>query len=207
MVLLHKSLPFDVIPWRFSDRSATKDSGHTAIPVIKDGDRWVGDSWAIARYLDTTYPDKPVMKDAESQASARLMMAFCGFHLFPAAIRIAIFQAYNLLDEESKPYFRESREAMFNQTLEEINADEASAKASLVDALRPISEVLTETEYLGGEGPTYTDFVLFGILKWMDIVSQYRPIDATHPVGEWFARLENMYGRHAAKVPTVRTLT
>ena len=130
MALLHKGLPFEVVPWRFSDRSATEDSGHNAIPVIKDGDRWVGDSWEIALYLDAAYPEKPIMKGAESRASAQLMMALCGTHLFPAAIRIAMFQAYNILDEASKPYFRESREAMFNRTLEEIHADEATANAS-----------------------------------------------------------------------------
>ena len=206
MVLLHKGLPFEVVPWRFSDRTATKDSGHNAIPVIRDGDRWIGDSWEIALYLDERYPERPVMKDAESRASAQLMMALCGAQFFPAAIRVAIYQAYKILSEDCKPYFRESREAMFGRTLEEINADEATAKAGLAQALIPIAEVLSAYEFIGGDTPTYADYVLFGLVKWMDIVSEYEPIDANTAVGIWFARLQNMYGGHAAEVATVRSL-
>ena len=206
MVLLHKDLPFEVIPWRFSDRSATKDSGHNAIPVIRDGDRWVGDSWEIALYLDEHYPQKPVMKDAESRAAARLMMGLCGSLVFPAAIRIAVYQAYKILDDACKPYFRESREAMFGRTLEEIHADEDSAKAGLAQALTPFAETLGDFEYIGGDEPAYSDYVLFGLLKWIDIVSEYPAIDLGSPVGMWFTRLQNRYDAYAANVPTVRSL-
>jgi glutathione S-transferase len=58
-----------------------------------------------------------------------------------------------------------------------------------------------------GDDPTYADYVLFGLLKWTDIVSPYRPIEGTGPVGEWFERLQNLYGGYAASVPTVRAVT
>ncbi|MEO0376525.1 MAG: hypothetical protein AAF329_18260, partial [Cyanobacteria bacterium P01_A01_bin.17] len=51
---------------------------------------------------------------------------------------------------------------------------------------------------------TYADYILFGILKWLDIVSVYNPIDEAGSVGQWFTRLEGLYGGHAARVPTVR---
>ena len=207
MALLHKGLDFTVVPWRFSDRSATAASGYDAVPVIRDGERWVGDSWAIALYLDRTYPDAPLMKNAESRAAARLVLGVCGSAIFPAAIRIAVFAAYNILDEASKPYFRESREAMFGCTLEQLHSEQGSAKAALGEALKPFAEVLAASEYLGGDDPSYADYVLFGLLKWTDIVSPYRPIDAVGPVGEWFERLQNLHGGYAAGVPTVRSTT
>lgn len=207
MALLHKDLDFEVIPWRFSDRSSTEESGFDSIPVIKDGGKWVGDSWEIALYLDKTYPQKLLMKDSESQATSQLIMALCGTHIFPAVIGVAVYQAYKILDEDSKPYFRESREAMFGRTLEEINADEKTAKAALERALTPFSRVLVANEFIGGDTPSFADFVLFGLLKWADIVSEYRPLDDDIPVGEWFCRLEQMYGGHAAAVPTVRSLS
>ena len=207
MALLHKGLDFEVVPWRFSDRSATEPSGHNAIPVIHDGERWVGDSWDIALYLDEQYPDRPaLMKDAEARAHARLVLALCGSLIFPAAIRVAVYAAYQVLDDRCKPYFRESREAMFGMTLEDLHADEETGKAGLADALKPFEEVLAAGDFIGGEQATYADFLLFGILKWMDIVSQYRPLDETSAVGEWFGRLEGSYGGHAGSVPTVRNI-
>lgn len=207
MALLHKGLDFDVVPWRFCERAAIEPSGHDSIPVILDGDRWVGDSWDIALYLDRAYPDRPaLMKDAESQAAARLMMALCGAIVFPAAIRVAVYQAYQILDERCQAYFRESRETMFGAKLEDIHAEEETAKAGLADALRPFEELLGACEFIGGDHPTYADYVLFGLVKWMDIVSRYRPLDSTTSVGAWFARLEDLYGGHAGSVATVRSL-
>lgn len=207
MALLHKGLDFTVIPWRFSDRSATAGSGYDAVPVIRDGERWVGDSWAIALYLDRTYPQAPLMHNAESQAAARLVLGVCGTCVFPAAVRVAVLAAYKLLDDASKPYFRASREAMFACTLEELDVGEHRAKAGLAEGLQAFTEVLTASEYLGGEAPTYADYVLFGVLKWMDIVSPYAPLDDAGPVAGWFDRLQNLYGGYAAKVPTVRSAT
>lgn len=207
MSLLHKRLDFNVIPWRFSDRSATAASGYTAVPVIRDGERWVGDSWAIALYLDRTYPDAPLMHNEESRAAARLVLGVCGSVVFPAAVRVAVFAAYNILDAASKPYFRETREAMFGCTLEELDVGEISAKAGLNHALSPFTEVLAASDYLGGDTPTYADYVLFGVLKWMDIVSPYAPLDGTSAVAQWFDRVQQLYGGYAANVPTVRAAT
>ena len=207
MALLHKGLDFTVLPWRFSERGATAASGYDAVPVIRDGERWVGDSWAIALYLDRTYPDAPLMKDAESRAAARLVLGVCGSAVFPAAIRIAVCAAYNILDEASKPYFRETREAMFGCTLEELDVGEEQAKAGLGEALKPFAEVLAASEYLGGDEPTYADYVLFGLLKWADIVSPYAPLDSGGTVAAWFDRLQSRYDGYAARVPTVRSTT
>lgn len=207
MALLHKGLGFSVVPWRFSEREALAGSGFDSVPVIRDGERWVGDSWAIARYLDRAYPDAPpLMKDAESEAAARFVLAVCGSLVFPAAVRVAVFAAHEILDDASKPYFRETREALFGQTLESLHADEATGRAGLAEALGPFAEVLSACDYLGGDAPSYADYALFGILKWTDIVSTYRPLEESGALLEWFSRLENLYGGYAGKVPTVRSL-
>jgi len=206
MALLHKGLDFEVIPWRFSAREATAPSGHTAIPVIRDGDTWVGDSWRIVRYLDDRYPERPPLMDgAAGEAHARLSLAICGSNVFPCVIPVAIFQAYRILDDASKPYFRETREAMFGKTLEALHADEASGKAGLAAGLKPFEEVLTECDYVGGDTPSYADYALFGILKWADIVSAYAPLDPDSAVGAWFARVSDLYDGYARKAPTVRS--
>ena len=46
--------------------------------------------------------------------------------------------------------------------------------------------------------------LLFGVLKWPDIVSAYAPLDATSPVGRWFERMNSLYDGYAGKARTVR---
>lgn len=205
MALLHKGLDFELIPWRFAEKETIAESGHSAVPVIKDGDKWIGDSWEIIKYLDTQYPDLPtLLSGSEGRAHAQLVLELCGSLVFPAVIPIAVYQAYKILDEASQPYFRESREAMFGTSLEQLNANPQAGKAGLVQALNPFDALLQTSNFIGGDQPTYADYALFGILKWADIVSSYRPIDDTSFVGRWFVRLENMYDGHAKNVPTVR---
>lgn len=205
MALLHKGLEFEVLPWRFSDRSATAASGHTTVPVIKDGDRWVGDSWAIAHYLDERYPDRPALiSGTQSETLAHLVSAVCRTQIFPAAAPIAVLQVYRILDAASQTYFRESREKRFGKRLEDMHADENIGPAGLAAALAPFEEVLGARNYLNGGNPAYPDYLLFGVLKWTDIVSSYPPLELSSAVGRWFTRLQGMYDGYAAKATTVR---
>ena len=59
LALMHKALPFDTIPWRFTDKDVIAFSGQGRVPVLVDGDHVVADSWAIASYLEDTYVDRP----------------------------------------------------------------------------------------------------------------------------------------------------
>ncbi len=205
MSLLHKGLTFTAVPWRFSDKSATAASGHSRVPVIKDGDQWVGDSWEIAKYLDAQYPDRPTLiNGVEGQAYAQLVQALCQSLVFPAALPVALYQVYGILDEASQDYFRKSREAWLGKKLEDINAEPETGKANLAQALVPFNTMLDAHDFMGGDQPTYADYALFGVLKWGDVVSPYRPIDDASAVGQWFVRLENLYGGHAVNLPTVR---
>lgn len=36
-------------------------TGHKQVPILKDGNRYIVDSTEIAKYLDTEYPDRPLI--------------------------------------------------------------------------------------------------------------------------------------------------
>jgi glutathione S-transferase len=59
LALMHKGLPFDTIPWRFTEKKAIAFSGQGRVPVLIDGDQVVFDSWTIANYLEDRHPDRP----------------------------------------------------------------------------------------------------------------------------------------------------
>lgn len=204
MSLLHKGLEFDAKPWFFADKSGTAETGYDRVPVINHDGKWVTDSLKITEYLDKEFPDRPLLiSGEEGYASVQLVTSFCNT-LFPALIPIAVFQVHQILDSESQTYFKESRESLFGKTLENINCDPETGKANLSQALSPFDSTLDSVRFFGGEQPSYADYVLFGMLKWVDVVSHYDPIDRASNVGEWFQRIDNLYDKHAANSPKVR---
>lgn len=205
MSVLHKGLDFELIPWYFSDKSTTQEAGFEKVPSINDNGTWKTDSFAIAQYLDDTYPDKPsLIGGSQGKAQYELVNSIINNQVFLAAVSLAIYQVYSLLGDDCQAYFKETREQFFGKPLQEVQAEPEQAKANLIAALSVFDATLSNTPFLGGDSPLYADYTLFGILKWLDIVSSYDPIPHDTPTGKWFAKVSDLFDGYAAKAKTVR---
>mgnify|MGYP003677549998 CR=1 FL=1 len=64
---------------RFGEKAKIEFSGQKLVPVIKDGETVVNDSWAIACYLEDTYADRPSLFGGEAgRGAAKLLDAHDG---------------------------------------------------------------------------------------------------------------------------------
>src|SRR6185295_17535088 len=61
MALAHKGLDISSVPTRFLEVPAVEGGVSKLVPVIRDGDHVVADSFAIALYLEETYPERPTL--------------------------------------------------------------------------------------------------------------------------------------------------
>ena len=52
-------LDHETVLCRFTEKEKIAFSGQPLLPVIRDGDTVVHDSWSIACFLEDTYPDRP----------------------------------------------------------------------------------------------------------------------------------------------------
>src|SRR5690606_28184137 len=119
--LRHKGLAFDTVAWRFSDRDAIAFSGQGKVPILVDGEQVVYDSWKIAEYLESTYPDAPSLFGGEAGTSlTKFVAAGVDTTLLPAVSPLLLADIPPLLDEGDRDYFRQSREARFGVTLEAL---------------------------------------------------------------------------------------
>ena len=201
MALKHKGLDFDAVAWRFTEKQRLEQSGQGRVPVLVDGESIVHDSWAIAEYLDATYPDRPaLMRDAPAKAAAKLTQAWTDRTVFGPLRPIAVKAVWDLLDETDRGYFRESREKMLGRPLEEVSSQEAIERANveLKSVLAPAEVTLKEFAYLGGDEPYYGDYVLFGTLMWPHCVSGQFALDTDTATAAWFDRMLNLYDGYAA---------
>jgi glutathione S-transferase len=197
MALHHKGLAFEERPTPFTGISVIENGATKTVPLLVDGDQKVTDSFAIAAYLDATYPDRPsLFGGAEGMAATRLIEGYSQMIIQPALVRIVVFDIWKMLAPADQAYFRASREARLGRTLEEVDAAKGPEIGSFGAKLEPMRHMLKFQPWIGGEKLLFGDYILFGALQWARIVSPTRLLNAGDPVYDWFERALDLH--HAA---------
>lgn len=204
MALAHKGLDHSGVAWRFTEKDAISFSGQGMVPVIRDGDTAVNDSWAIALYLEDTYPDNPSLFGGQGgHASAALVRQWALQSVFASCAPLAILPVWSLLDDTDKAYFRETREKRFGKTLEEVCGDKDARIDAVRASVNPLRAMLGTQPFIGGDGPLYHDHMVFGPLQWLRCVTGINPFPADDPVHGWLERMLDAYGGMARAAKTV----
>ncbi|WP_315750054.1 MULTISPECIES: glutathione S-transferase family protein [unclassified Bradyrhizobium] len=202
MALAHKGLSADTIPWRFTEKSAIAPHGSEKVPVMLDGDRAVADSWAIANYLEDTYPDRPsLFGGAGGRAMACFLNAWGDIAIVGGIFPLIIADIPKNLAAEDADYFRKSREARFGKSLEEVMASRDQAVIGFRRSLEPLRQTLKTQAFIGGDTPDYADYIVFGGFQWARVVSPFRLLEESDSVHAWRERLLDAFDGLARKSP------
>jgi glutathione S-transferase len=203
LALLHKGLPFETIPWRFTDKEAIAFSGQGRVPVLVDGETVVFDSWAIADHLERAYPDAPSLFGGNTgQALTRFVNTFVDGVINPVISRMIVADIVPLVHEKDRAYFRASREQHFGEPLEAVSARRETDVSSFRLWLDPLRRVLADQAFLGGASPMYADYIFFGSLQWARCVSTFELLAGDDEVlFGWRERLLDAFGGHARRAP------
>ena len=200
LALMHKGLPFDTIPWRFSEKNVIAFSGQGRVPVLLDGDRVIFDSWTIATYLEDAYPDRPsLFRGDGGRAVTRFVNAWADGVLVGSILRLVITDIFAHLDEKDRAYFRETREKRLGAKLETISADRETNVLAFRKNLELIRTVLAAQPYLGGEMPAYADYTVFGCFQWARCISSFPLLLKDDAVWAWRDRLLSAFDGFAGK--------
>lgn len=198
--LAHKGLSAKTIPWRFTEKDAIAFSGQGFVPVLRDGDHVVSDSFAIAEYLDTAYPERPLMAGPQAAALTNFVRQWAQITLTPIVMRGIMPELFAAVAEQDKAYFRESREKRFGKKLEEIAAPIEEVRAEMKSALHPLRLALGSAPYLCGNEPGFADYVVMGVFMWARCISRHDLLEQGDSVHAWRERMLDLYeglGRRA----------
>lgn len=201
MSLAHKGLDFKSVPTRFLDVGGVEGGASKTVPVIRDGERIIGDSFAIALYLEETYPDRPTLFGGEGgKAMARFVERWSQTQLHPFLGSAALMEIYQRQDEENAAYFRESREVRYGRPLEEVAADRDKHLTAFRKKLEPLRSMLDYQPFIGGTSPLFADYIVFGALQWVRVMSTYRFLEPDDVIAAWFERCLDLHGGVARQV-------
>jgi len=190
LALAHKGFEVETVPWRFTEKNVIAFSGQDRVPVLVDGEKVVSDSWAIANYLESTYPDRPSLFGGDAaRAVTYFVNSWADTVFIPAIMRIIAVDIYGKIHEKDRDYFRTGREKRFGMTIEALCADRDKHLAALRQTLQPVRTVLGAQPYLAGTAPAYADFIVFGSFQWPRCVSKVELLEADDPVAAWRERM------------------
>jgi glutathione S-transferase len=193
MALLHKGLPFEAIPWRFTEKQTIAFSGQGLVPVL-------------AEYLEEAYPDRPSLFGGErGQALAHFVTNWTSSVIAGHAIRLILTDIFAVIHDKDKEYFRTSREQRFGMSLEAVVEDRDTGVGELRRSLQPLRMSLARTPYLSGDAPAWADYVAFGPFQWARSVSRFQLIKSDDPVFAWRSRMIDLFDQAANKVHILNT--
>lgn len=201
LALAHKGLAVETIPWRFTDKAAIADAGTEKVPVLRDGDRALGESWDILEYLEDTYPEPSLFQGTGGRALARFVSAWADSVLAAGLARLVVSDIPRWLDPVDRDYFLRTREARFGRPLAEVTADRETRVAAFRQDLHPLRMILRERPFLHGEAPAAADYIAFGPFQWARVVSAFPVLTPDDPVLAWRDRLLDAFGGLARDVP------
>ncbi|WEX78505.1 glutathione S-transferase family protein [Sinorhizobium numidicum] len=192
--LAHKGLAFDIAPVGFTEIPKLEEGATKIVPLLRDGEKLVKDSFEIALYLEQAYPERATLFGGEGgKAMARFVEGWSQMTLHPVIGRIAIMDIHDSLDPVDQAYFRRSREERFGQSLEEIAEAGRSDIKAFSTKLEPLRHMLKAQPFLGGDRPLFADYIVFGALQWARIISPHRLLAAGDVVFDWFERCLDLH--------------
>ncbi|KAF5341609.1 hypothetical protein D9758_014084 [Tetrapyrgos nigripes] len=185
--LSYKKLPYNVVWIEYPEVEPTlkalgiapttkKPDGSPmyTLPAIVDPSTGTGvaESFAIAEYLDKTYPDRPLLIPSGTRAlQAAFIEAFIG--ALVSMFRFSFLHtAENILNPSSSAHFREARknDVLGGLTVEEAypTGEQANAEWKKVEqGFAKIDQWIGEgNKFVMGDTVSFADFALAGFIKY-----------------------------------------
>jgi glutathione S-transferase len=193
--LSHKGLKWTEVPVGFTEKDKIAFADSKTVPVIKDGDTPVKDSWAIAQHLDRAYAERPLFKDEAARAYALFVNGWCDTAVNGALFPMVVGDLYDRVRPEDQAYILESRGKRLGTT--DLATFQATAREKGMPALRaalePARRVLKAQKFLAGDAPGYPDYILLSPFLWAYSVSPLKLLAEDDAVYAWRERMLELF--------------
>jgi len=167
LALAHKGLVPEIHAIKFTEGDRIAFSGQTKVPVLVDGPKVIHDSWGIACHLEDDYPETPsLFGGSGGRALTRMFNHWVDHGLLPALAPILVPYMLAAVHPDDRAYYRQTREARFGMSLEQLAVRRAMYREALDPVLEPLRQRLAESSFVCGERPAYADYLAFAAFQW-----------------------------------------
>ena len=203
MALRHKGRDFESLPVRLSDKAVIEFSGGKTVPVLRDKDTVVRDSWKIAEYLENRYKDAPPLFGGEiGRGVTQAFNTWVDRTVVRAMLPVIAADIHERVDPADEDYFKQSMEKVLKMTLEESRAKRDEAVLHLGKVIEPLQETFKRQAFMAGAKPAYADYILFSVFQWARVMSPHELLGPEDPLCQWRERMLDLFDGFARNVPT-----
>lgn len=189
--LLAKKLNFVGVDVSYTQKELIEFSGQTLLPVLKNGENIISDSWEIIHHLEAHYPEIPLFTVGE--AKAKSFHNWCNTELVPHIRPMVLLKIHNALLPEDQRYFRSTREKSLGMSLEIYCADEQQHIQGLLKTLKTVNTTLENQRFLGGDSINFDDISLMGMLMWIANIRSISFLNEVPALYEWFTQMNQEF--------------
>ena len=202
MALKHKGLDWDSHPVLMSDKQTIAFSGGKTVPIIKDGETVVRDSWKIAEYLEGQYPEKSLFGGPIGHGVTQTFNMWVDRVLIAMTMPVIVCDLHERVDPGDQAYFRAQFEGYLKSTLEEARDRRQESASRLARQLEPMQAALKRQPFVCGSAPAYGDYILFSVFQWARIASPQDIFNNSDPLYVWRERMLDLYDGFARQSPS-----
>jgi glutathione S-transferase len=202
LALKHKGLAFESQPVLLSDKAAIAFSGGKTVPVIRDGDSVVRDSWKIAEYLEHKYPAQPLFGGDAALGLAQTFNTWVDRSLVASIFPVVAPDVLARADPGDETHVRTTFEKLLGRTLEETRAARADHLKRFERALEPMQAALKRQPFVCGAAPAYGDYILFSLFQWARIASPHEVLAGDSPLAAWREKMLDLFDGYARDAKT-----
>ena len=195
MALAHKGLKVEMVPLTFSEIPKLTIANAKTVPILEHDGGFITDSWDIAIFLEDNFPDKPSLFGGDAGKAYANFFNFVSFYnLIVPLFQALVYDIFQELNECDRDYFRASREARLGKSLEEAHENQLKNLDIFRKQLWPYNMTLKSQEFLGGNEPTYVDYIMYGMFQWAKGVSALPIVSEDDLLYGWRKKMDNLYG-------------
>ena len=199
--LARKAIDYTIEKIGLTDIPNILGGRYKSVPVMVHDGMELGDSWAIADYLDTGFPETPPL--FTSQQERGVVKFFDNWISTQVLARLLNIYALDIHDNARKAdqaYFRQSREARFGKSLEAFVSNREEVLQTLRATMEPLRKTVTDQPFVGGAEANYADFIAIGVIIWVTGFGTLPLFRGDDPLVGWVERCRDLFGGLGRKV-------
>ncbi len=187
--LAEKGIAFESVPVMLTEIPTIGAGEHRTVPVLEVRGRYISDSWQIADYLDKVDTGPQLFGSPAERALAWFFDRWLADQVVSQLFRAYVGDIFDRVALEDRDYFRRTREARLQTSIEQAMADREKALAGARAALEPVRLSLLRSVFLSGDRAAYVDFMLASCFIWIGLVGTSPLLTRNDPIIPWLQRV------------------